>query len=406
MSSFSAFKLNCTPIQYAQGGGVIPLAGYLGCLRFMRDVLYVDTNYACQDYRNNGIQIKKEDDLEWYADMVFQPPQDRPVTILAECGIGDLISATQALSKLQIENIYCRLDRGAILPKQWNVRMLPARLADLQGKTIYHFLGIPFSNPSHSICMNQIFADIMGISGPFGPPLIDIPVNAQLRWQKSLQNLKRPLIGLQLMAAVGKRTPPASLLLDAALEIIGATGGTVILLGDILQFNHIKREFINPKYQCGGIISAMGITAGVEDYAAVIAQCDIIITPDTASLHIGGALGKPTIGVTAVYPPAYAGGGYPSYISVEASSPCSPCCQHANGDCTIHVDQYQNPICWATIKPGQISTAAIAALKELGYGNQKESKEARSKTSTKASSGRGRSPHHSRVPGSTKGRNS
>lgn len=67
--------------------------------------------------------------------------------------------------------------------------------------------------------------------------------------------------------------------------------------------------------------------------AAVLNACDIVLGPDSALIHVAGAIGKPAVGLYGPFPwqlrTAYA----PNTIALQGHGPCAPCFYHGrNGE--------------------------------------------------------------------------
>ncbi len=65
--------------------------------------------------------------------------------------------------------------------------------------------------------------------------------------------------------------------------------------------------------------------------AALIAQCDLIISNDTGLMHVGEQLGLPTIALMGPAPFGYP--GRKSTLVLERNLPCRPCSKHGQGPC-------------------------------------------------------------------------
>lgn len=90
-----------------------------------------------------------------------------------------------------------------------------------------------------------------------------------------------------------------------------------------------------------------GATATVLELAGILAQMDVIITPDSVSAHIGGILGVPTIVLFSVTGEEKTN-HYASTIPIVSSISCSPCydvarCKLGNDFCQAFYDTSMSP---------------------------------------------------------------
>ncbi len=63
--------------------------------------------------------------------------------------------------------------------------------------------------------------------------------------------------------------------------------------------------------------------------AAVLATCDIVIGPDSAIIHLCGAMGIPGIGLFGPFTWQERTKYHPSIFGMNGQAPCSPCRHHA-----------------------------------------------------------------------------
>lgn len=68
-----------------------------------------------------------------------------------------------------------------------------------------------------------------------------------------------------------------------------------------------------------------------EAQAAVMAQCDVFLGPDSALLHLAGLLGKPGVGLFGPIPSKLRVADYPGIKGIDGSARCAPCFHHVRG---------------------------------------------------------------------------
>ncbi len=346
MSSYCIFKIHLSPTQRVKGLNVLNTAS--GLIELLPEVDYIDTWGGAQELKKLGLTVEIVGDLEdyhrilWRAAVGIGTPN---LMIFADCGIGDLVAAEPAFRMISANNgfnltVVCRAPRQQIIANSayFKVDTFPLLRSKVEkGAPIGYYSGIPPANQDHNRSMMTIAFDVMGISAgdnPLTMPHVECR-QADLRlWAEKCEELRRPLIGVAIAAAVKKRSIPPYLLAKWIPAIIKATGGTVILLGTESQYHELI-EPLHPLINHSRLLNACGVNYDPLDLAALISQLNVLITPDTAALHIAGAVTPPipTIGITAVYPPVYAGGAHPLYYGISPEIDCSPCRDHSHGVC-------------------------------------------------------------------------
>jgi len=364
MSFFTVFSIHPTPQQRANGQCRYVFGAEQMVLE--PDIVYVHTAQIVNKMAAMPVKVKSYGDLANHRRMLWSLRRaSGDVTILATGGIGDWICLEPTLRALKAEGIIPRIigysPRQAILdnsPDGWRFKSLPVPLSDLTA-ACWHTPGIPYGWDDHCVPMPFIMAELAGVDLPAGDRPHIYPRRADLdKWERITGDVKRPLIGLQIAAAIPKRSYPPAMLPLLAREL--AHLGRVVLLGTMEQYLATVQPYL---YWYPRVISACGMCYDPLDLAALIAQLNLLVTPDTGALHIAGALPDPvpTVGMTAIYPASYAGGTHPRYYAVTADEWCSPCNQHSHDNCHL-VNELNIPRCWATITPRKVASAASRAL--------------------------------------------
>ena len=65
--------------------------------------------------------------------------------------------------------------------------------------------------------------------------------------------------------------------------------------------------------------------------AAVAQTCDVLVTPDSAFLHLGAHLGVPTVALFGSFPGELRASYYPKVKVIQAQGTCAPCFHHGVG---------------------------------------------------------------------------
>lgn len=93
----------------------------------------------------------------------------------------------------------------------------------------------------------------------------------------------------------------------------------------------------------------------VERTAAVLAECDLLVSNDTGVMHLGAAMGTPTVGIFGPGSPAQWAPAGPRAIAVAAHGvPCSPCS-----------DTYRLKVPRACVNPDQIRCLRAVGVEDV-----------------------------------------
>ncbi|TGG92138.1 MAG: tetratricopeptide repeat protein [Aphanocapsa feldmannii 277cV] len=126
-------------------------------------------------------------------------------------------------------------------------------------------------------------------------PYIKVPEQKVLEWKQKLASEKRPVIGINWQGnPLVEKTNLAdrSLPLSSFAPIIERTGVSLLSLQKGFGSEQLTDcSFLHRFVGCQGEISQIW---DFVETAAMILNCDLIITSDTAVAHLAGGLGKPT----------------------------------------------------------------------------------------------------------------
>jgi hypothetical protein len=339
-------------------------------------VPYIHTDEVVNKLRAMSVKVINHGDLNQHRKMPWSLRDETGnIAILITGGIGDAICLEPTLRLLKskavnvtIYGYHNRLNILANSPEMWELNRLPVMLKGFP-PLAWHLRGVPYDWEDHTIAMPLIMAQLAGLDYPAGerPRIYPRPQDLQV-WSNLCGDVRRPLIGLQIGAAIAKRSYPPPMLAELATEL--SRLGQVMLLGTSEQYQAAVQPYL-AWYPDGKrrVMSAAGMCHDPLDLAALIAQLDILVTPDTGALHIAGALPKPvaTVGLTTVYPASYAAGTHPRYYPVFPSRDevgCSPCSGHGHQDCS-KTNDLGVPICWAALTPKRIASVVKQAMEEL-----------------------------------------
>jgi heptosyltransferase-2 len=185
---------------------------------------------------------------------------------------------------------------------------------------------IPYNGEDRKGHHIKYFLNLLEEAGiPAGPvnesPWIYLDLEERLKARSLISDLTRPVIGLNPGAAFGssKKWPPERFG-ELADRIASGLNGTAIIFGSKAE-EKTAREImkIAPETR-----SFAGKTT-LRELAALLSECDALVTNDSGTMHVGYAVGTPLValfGSTSVEltgPPAHGN------IVIKKDIPCSPC---------------------------------------------------------------------------------
>lgn len=113
--------------------------------------------------------------------------------------------------------------------------------------------------------------------------------------------------------------------------------------------------------EISGVVNLAGKRHGFEKELAIMGQCDVMLSMDSANMHLASLMGTPVVSVWGATHPAAGFGGWrqdPS-LAVQAHMPCRPC--SIFGDKVCHLGGYP---CLHAITPAQIVLRIVDLLNE------------------------------------------
>lgn len=151
---------------------------------------------------------------------------------------------------------------------------------------------------------------------------LSLSASAQEYAQSNLKDLPRPLIVFNAGGIVSPRqgrTYPVEKWIQLGQLINKTFGGTIILTG-AKEDEHLLKNLVAQPWAK----SFIGKTT-IEQNAAIIGKCNIMISGDSGPLHIATALNVPSIGLYGSMPVGRTGTYGHNCVSIPAKLACVPC---------------------------------------------------------------------------------
>jgi ADP-heptose:LPS heptosyltransferase len=199
----------------------------------------------------------------------------------------------------------------------------------------------------------DLFAELLGVEG--GAEKFPVPVNpASLsKMQTVLGGCKRPLIGVAPTCNSPVRVMPPEYVEPLVKKILKSHGGTVVLLGKTAVWN---RELANLKMP--NVVNLID-TLDVKELIAACSLMSAMISPDTGTMHVAGALEVKCLALMGNNNPKNFAGFYPSVKVLQPTAkelPCVPCNDRSIPCTPLPPGQY-GAECMRLMTPDKIHTA-------------------------------------------------
>lgn len=143
----------------------------------------------------------------------------------------------------------------------------------------------------------------IGIETPYRKPWIYLALEERLWAKKQLNDLKRPIIGINPGATYGsaKRWIPERFA-EVAYRIITELAGSIVLFGSPREAE-ISDEIVKnlksmspssiPRYS----LLLMAGKTNLRELASLISECDVFVTNDSGPMHLSYAVGTPLVAI-------------------------------------------------------------------------------------------------------------
>lgn len=130
-------------------------------------------------------------------------------------------------------------------------------------------------------------------------------------------------IGVQLAASHPARTYVWT---DGVIKILAQNGCEVFVFGE--PGRHVLKH---PFGEAVKVLPTEQPPPNIRQSIALAETCDGLVVPDSALVHVAGALGIPAVAIYGSFPWQVRTADYPSVRAVTGRAPCAPCCWHGRG---------------------------------------------------------------------------
>lgn len=269
-------------------------------------------------------------EVQHWAEVKFDPRRTEPIQdlwLVRAAGWGDLLMLTPTIRALQKKypNIKIHVACGkTYVDLLWGldviIEEIPIKLPVAPNTCIVTYEDWIEGNPrADQIHMAQHFADKVGIDlkGDHRPSYFLKDEETQSA-RMAFPRTNRKRVAIQVMASAVYRTYP---FMPNVVTLLYKKGCEVFLFGEPGQ---LKTQENSP----AEIVNLTNQNLTFRQSAAVLAQCDVAISPDSAMVHLASALDVPCVGLYGPISPELRGSGR-KMKGIAGIAPCAPCFFHA-----------------------------------------------------------------------------
>lgn len=254
---------------------------------------------------------------------VAHPNNDKEIIVAGGLGMGDAIMLTPTLRTLKEQNpdhvitVACMSHFRAPLlnlPYIDGFGEWPMRNRSLP--QVYFLEGFMRRPEARTLHMTDVFAGICGVTLTDKKPDYRMTDDEATWAREAFPRIPgRRRLGLQVQASHRCRTYPQNQLLDV-VNLLVKDGWEIYLLGAPHEFGCVEM---------GHLHDARIKAPRFREMAAFLTTCDAFCGPDSAFLHVAGALNIPAVGLFGVFPWRLRTAYYSSVFAIQGAGECSPC---------------------------------------------------------------------------------
>ncbi len=144
------------------------------------------------------------------------------------------------------------------------------------------------------------------------------------QWFQQQSAGRRPCLGIALRGIYGHRSWLVSYVFELAQWFAASYGDVIVFAADVQAPRYPTDENTE---SIGTVASAYGLE--LPTVAALLAECDVVVVPDTGLLHLAACVGTPFVAIFGAVPPHLRLNCYYNYRCLTAAETvdCVPCCE-------------------------------------------------------------------------------
>jgi ADP-heptose:LPS heptosyltransferase len=298
--------------------------------------LQADTTYVLED--SNAGYLLQYPDVEIREFPVERPRLDKGSLLISRPGgFGDLLFLTPALRALRARKTDIRLGVAAaekyhealsVFAERHRIELLPYPLTlDQWQKWDEHANlenQIEFGADSQALHAVDLFAKCIGVELTEGQHIEFEPEPGGIAAMRARFPKTRKRVAIQLSASAPARSYPRHLFQPMVQSIIDL-GVEIVFVGAPGELNmaSVPDQYLNLPGEQPPLSFAQS--------CAVLADCDVVVAPDSAICHVAAAMGLPVVALYAAFPWQLRTAYQPTVRALTGHAPCAPCFHHSRG---------------------------------------------------------------------------
>ena len=297
--------------------------------------LQAETTYVLED--SNAGYLLQFPDVDIRKLHVERPRLDKDSLLVSRPGgFGDLLFLTPAIRSLRAQRPEMRIGVSAAdkyhealtaFAAAHRIELLPYPLTLAQWQEWDEHANleneIEFGPDSQALHAVDLFAKCIGVELTVGQH-IEFEVEPgglaamRARFPKTAKR-----VAVQLSASAPARSYPRHLFQPMVQGLIGL-GVEVVFVGSPGELNLPSQPgYLN--------LTAEQPPLSFAQSCAVLADCDVVIAPDSAICHVASAMGLPVVALYAAFPWQLRTAYQPTVRALTGVAPCAPCFHHSRG---------------------------------------------------------------------------
>jgi ADP-heptose:LPS heptosyltransferase len=145
-------------------------------------------------------------------------------------------------------------------------------------------------------------------------------------------------------------------------HLVERHGGTVVVTGTAAEAP--LAEAVRAAALRGDRVRSAAGRLGVRALAALCARATLVVSNDTAPVHLASAAGRPVLGIYGPNTPVLYGPLSPGSVAFYHRTPCSPCLTNFNYKTSF----CRMPVCIRSVEVAEVAAAADRLMASLGAG--------------------------------------
>jgi heptosyltransferase-2 len=207
---------------------------------------------------------------------------------------------------------------------------IPKRIGyDRDGRGFLLTDPIPYNGEDRSTHHIKYFLQLLrkaGLEAQPSEPWIYLTLEERFIARQKLSGLGRPIVGLNPGAAFGSaKRWPAERFASVADKVISELNGSAVVFGSAAETDTADEILALSGHPRGERIVSLAGQTSLRELAALISECDVLVTNDSGPMHMGYAVKTPLVAIFGSTDPMLTGPWGKANVVVSKDLECSPC---------------------------------------------------------------------------------